>query len=278
MDADSNDFARRRRRGGDRPPRAGRCRRALHRPHPHAVDRSAGSARRTGCRPTRSAPSRSIRLYAAGPAERRGREPPDPALLDGPGRARPPRPAPAPRGRAAAARSRCARRHVRTRSRSRWWSCWRAMATTLTVRGLDCLDGTPLLDIKPYYATDRFPARGHGRPSRDRPRMRRRVALAAAAVLLVGAGILVGRMLATAPVNVRAYAWDGSTRCRRISTRRRRPTCSWPAIPTRSCRPRQPAALRPGTRQRRRQRRHRAGLRRPRRDPAASRSVRGSPC
>lgn len=24
---------------------------------------------------------------------------------------------------------------------------------TLTVRGLDCLDGTPLLDIKPYYAT-----------------------------------------------------------------------------------------------------------------------------
>ena len=25
--------------------------------------------------------------------------------------------------------------------------------TTLTVTGLDCLDGTPLLDIKPYYAT-----------------------------------------------------------------------------------------------------------------------------
>lgn len=24
---------------------------------------------------------------------------------------------------------------------------------TLTVRGLDCLDGTPLLDIKPYYAS-----------------------------------------------------------------------------------------------------------------------------
>jgi tRNA (Thr-GGU) A37 N-methylase len=23
----------------------------------------------------------------------------------------------------------------------------------LRVRGLDCLDGTPLLDIKPYYAT-----------------------------------------------------------------------------------------------------------------------------
>jgi tRNA-Thr(GGU) m(6)t(6)A37 methyltransferase TsaA len=25
--------------------------------------------------------------------------------------------------------------------------------TTLTVRGLDCLDGTPLLDIKPYFAS-----------------------------------------------------------------------------------------------------------------------------
>ncbi len=24
---------------------------------------------------------------------------------------------------------------------------------TLTVRGLDCLDGTPLIDIKPYYAS-----------------------------------------------------------------------------------------------------------------------------
>ena len=24
---------------------------------------------------------------------------------------------------------------------------------TLRVRGLDCLDGTPLLDIKPYYAS-----------------------------------------------------------------------------------------------------------------------------
>ena len=36
--------------------------------------------------------------------------------------------------------------------------------------------------------------------------MRRRVALAVGALLLVGGGILVGRMLATAPVNVRAYA------------------------------------------------------------------------
>jgi len=25
--------------------------------------------------------------------------------------------------------------------------------TRLTVRGLDCLDGTPLLDIKPYFAS-----------------------------------------------------------------------------------------------------------------------------
>jgi tRNA-Thr(GGU) m(6)t(6)A37 methyltransferase TsaA len=30
---------------------------------------------------------------------------------------------------------------------------------TLRVRGLDCLDGTPLLDIKPYFAsTDAAPA------------------------------------------------------------------------------------------------------------------------
>ena len=30
--------------------------------------------------------------------------------------------------------------------------------TTLRVRGLDCLDGTPLLDIKPYYtSTDSRP-------------------------------------------------------------------------------------------------------------------------
>ena len=35
--------------------------------------------------------------------------------------------------------------------------------TTLTVRKVDCIDGTPLLDIKPYYASnDSFP--GAGRP------------------------------------------------------------------------------------------------------------------
>jgi tRNA (Thr-GGU) A37 N-methylase len=29
---------------------------------------------------------------------------------------------------------------------------------TLSVRGVDCIDGTPLLDIKPYFAsTDSFP-------------------------------------------------------------------------------------------------------------------------
>ncbi|WP_336486065.1 tRNA (N6-threonylcarbamoyladenosine(37)-N6)-methyltransferase TrmO [Methylobacterium nigriterrae] len=45
----------------------------------------------------------------------------------------------------------------------------------LTVRGLDCLDGTPLLDIKPYYATtdsrpgarvDRSGAAASGSPPR----------------------------------------------------------------------------------------------------------------
>ena len=30
--------------------------------------------------------------------------------------------------------------------------------TTLTVRKVDCIDGTPLIDIKPYFAsTDSFP-------------------------------------------------------------------------------------------------------------------------
>ena len=30
--------------------------------------------------------------------------------------------------------------------------------TTLTVRNVDCIDGTPLLDIKPYFASiDSFP-------------------------------------------------------------------------------------------------------------------------
>jgi len=34
----------------------------------------------------------------------------------------------------------------------------RIEGTTLTVVGLDCLDGTPLLDIKPYFAsTDAVP-------------------------------------------------------------------------------------------------------------------------
>ena len=33
--------------------------------------------------------------------------------------------------------------------------------TTLTVRKVDCIDGTPLLDIKPYYAsTDSYPCAG----------------------------------------------------------------------------------------------------------------------
>jgi tRNA (Thr-GGU) A37 N-methylase len=34
----------------------------------------------------------------------------------------------------------------------------RVEGTCLTVRKVDCIDGTPLLDIKPYYAsTDSFP-------------------------------------------------------------------------------------------------------------------------
>ena len=32
-------------------------------------------------------------------------------------------------------------------------------ATNLSVVGLDCVDGTPLLDLKPYFAYDGFPRR-----------------------------------------------------------------------------------------------------------------------
>ena len=39
-----------------------------------------------------------------------------------------------------------------------WSSFARSRATRLEVVGLDCLDGTPLLDIKPYFAsTDSIP-------------------------------------------------------------------------------------------------------------------------
>jgi tRNA (Thr-GGU) A37 N-methylase len=41
----------------------------------------------------------------------------------------------------------------------------------LTVSGLDCLDGTPLLDIKPYFAsTDSVPEAQVGWHSRLSPR------------------------------------------------------------------------------------------------------------
>ena len=52
-----------------------------------------------------------------------------------------------------AARSRCARRCGRTRSRSASCGSCGVEGTTLTVVGLDCLDGTPLIDIKPYFAS-----------------------------------------------------------------------------------------------------------------------------
>ena len=47
-----------------------------------------------------------------------------------------------------AARFRCARRCGRTRSAPRS-SSWSGRGQTVLVRGLDCLDETPLLDIKP---------------------------------------------------------------------------------------------------------------------------------
>jgi tRNA (Thr-GGU) A37 N-methylase len=43
----------------------------------------------------------------------------------------------------------------------------RIEGTTLTVVGLDCLDGTPLIDIKPYFASvDSVPDAVVGRSER----------------------------------------------------------------------------------------------------------------
>ena len=60
---------------------------------------------------------------------------------------------------------RCARRCGPTRSRWPWSNCARSRATRSHVVGVDCLDSTPLLDIKPYFAsTDSIPdarAAGH---------------------------------------------------------------------------------------------------------------------
>ena len=57
-----------------------------------------------------------------------------------------------------AAPSLCARRCGRTPSRSPASRSSPSRARAITVRGVDCIDGTPLLDIKPYFAsTDSHP-------------------------------------------------------------------------------------------------------------------------
>ena len=48
--------------------------------------------------------------------------------------------------------SRRARRGGPTRSASRWSSCSGREGPLLRVRGVDMLDGTPILDIKPYLS------------------------------------------------------------------------------------------------------------------------------
>ena len=41
--------------------------------------------------------------------------------------------------------------------------------TTLQVRGLDCIDGTPLIDLKPERGVSGQPGSGHDAASRQRP-------------------------------------------------------------------------------------------------------------
>ena len=101
---------------------------------------------------------RARSALGARPAGPRNRQPRRRALLDGPGAARSRAAGAASLSASAAARLRCARRCGPTRSRFRSRGCVRIEGNELSVVGLDCLDGTPLLDLKPYFAsTDSVP-------------------------------------------------------------------------------------------------------------------------
>ena len=128
-----------------------RRRALLHRPRPHAL----GDARRVPeerAEDRRGLHARRRCALCRGPPERRGREPPHRALLDGRGRPGPGAAAPPPRRgqpghllpALAGAPQPIALSVVELLDRD---------GATLRVRGLDCRDGTPLLDIKPYFAT-----------------------------------------------------------------------------------------------------------------------------
>ena len=146
-------------RGPD--PAAGRSRRLalFHRPHPHALDRPQGVPEERPCLPRgrHGLHHRGRSALASGTARGRDLLASDRALLDGPGAARPRRPdAEAMRRRqadlfapvAGAAESDRARRGRTAQGRGQ----------RLHVVGVDCLDNTPLLDIKPYFSsTDSIP-------------------------------------------------------------------------------------------------------------------------
>ena len=129
-------------------PEARSRRSGLHRPHPHALDlaagdAAAGAARRPGL------PARDFRAVGAGAEGRRLLLESRSALLAA---SVAPRPRAAKRRRTTnrpAARSRCARRcgPIRSAPRSSNWSAIEGNA--VLVRGLDCLDETPLIDLKP---------------------------------------------------------------------------------------------------------------------------------
>ena len=137
--------------------RRGRMRRSIISAASARLGSGAKTARRTRAARMKSAPSNSIR---AGPKASQGSRPSRMcccsigwirrgAISCCNGRAITP---------SIAALLPCARRRGPIRSRCRWRGFSRIDGNKLSVVGIDCLDDTPLLDIKPYFAsTDSVP-------------------------------------------------------------------------------------------------------------------------
>ena len=108
--------------------------------------------------PTRCAPSCSIRAGSRASRASKTASHVVAALLDGPGAARPRVAGAASLSPSNAAHSRCARRCGPNPIAVSVARLARIDGNKLSVVGLDCLDDTPLLDIKPYFAsTDSVP-------------------------------------------------------------------------------------------------------------------------
>ena len=144
------------RRSGNRAARQLRRRGVLHRPHPHAVqDARRLPQEHSAIRRHRQGRARTpICGRPQGPA---ALQPCHPALLDGPGAARPD-PAGAGTPGPPAGHVRAALAGAAQPDRAGVVEIIGIEGNTLTVRKVDCIDGTPLLDIKPYFAsTDSIP-------------------------------------------------------------------------------------------------------------------------